>query len=80
MSCKQFALKNVPYKVVGNREWNCVHFAEEGMPFSQSAVSQTKWSEDRIPTRLHKYACYVNINLYEHIHLHTKISYPKCSN
>ena len=28
----------LPYKVVGNREWNCAHFAEEGMPFSQSAV------------------------------------------
>ena len=28
-----------PYKVVGNREWNCgAHFAEEGLPFSQSAV------------------------------------------
>ena len=55
MSCKQFALKVqltkvekrsrafegcLPYKVVGNREWNCgAYFAEEGMPFSQSAIS-----------------------------------------
>ena len=34
----------------------------------QSPVSQTKRSEDLIPTRLDKYACYVN--LYEHINLH----------
>ena len=34
----------------------------------QFPVSQTKRSEDRIPTRLDKYACYVN--LYEHINLH----------
>ena len=41
----------------------------------QFPVSQTKRSEDRIPTRLDKYACYVN--LYEHINLHIKISCPK---
>ena len=34
----------------------------------QFPVSQTKRSEDRIPTRLDKYACYVNF--YEHISLH----------
>ena len=34
----------------------------------QFPVSQTKRSEDLIPTRLDKYACYVN--LYEHINLH----------
>ena len=34
----------------------------------QFPVSQTKRSEDRIPAKLDKYACYVN--LYEHINLH----------
>ena len=42
----------------------------------QFPVSQTKRSEDRIPTRLDKYACYDNINLYEHIKLHIKIPCP----
>ena len=43
------------YIVVGNREWNCgAHFAEEGMPFSESAVQRIAF-----PTKLDKYVCYV---------------------
>ena len=35
-----------PYKVVGNREWNCgAHFAEEGMPFSESAVQRIAFQQ-----------------------------------
>ena len=75
MSWKQFALKlsetesGTAVRISPRR---VCHLAN--LQFPVRLVSQTKRSEDRIPTRLDKYACYVN--LYEDINLHIKISCP----